>query len=326
MPTRAYSVRIPGDLKQAADKKAADERIRSFTDAVDAALNLWVGSDGSAALRKATDRAEEAEAARDEALAELAALRARVAGIAGVRAPRAAAADGASREDRLIAALASATEQMPATRRHLMTVSGYDGSVLGDRLAYLREHGYITRSGQAGYARVPGAHIRKGLQAARDEAAARQREARRTAPIAREAAVEAESSPASRGPAGARKGAAKVPRGLLAPEFPGRQGSLPRLQAVGRRKTMSATALLGSPDAIREAGITYRQLDYWVRRGFLAPEVVKGNRAWTPEAIGVARTLGRLTAAGVSLEAAAKVALSGESRCEIAPGIWIEVR
>ena len=201
MPTPPYTVRIPDDLKQAVDKKAADERIRSFTDAVDAALNLWVGSDGSAALRKAADRAEEAEAARDEALAELAALRARAAGIAGVKAPRTAAADGASREDRLIAALASATEEMPATRRHLMTVSGYDGSVLGDRLAWLREHGYITQPAKGRYARVPGADIRKGLQAARDDAAGRQREARRTAQGNGSAP---ESSPAPRRPAAGR--------------------------------------------------------------------------------------------------------------------------
>ena len=84
--------------------------------------------------------------------------------------------------------------------------------------------------------------------------------------------------------------------------------------------------LLSSMEVIREAGITYRQLDHWVRCGLLAPQVIKGDRAWAPEAVATASLLGRLTAIGLRLEFAAKIALSGESRSEIAPGIWIEVR
>jgi len=81
-------------------------------------------------------------------------------------------------------------------------------------------------------------------------------------------------------------------------------------------------------------GLTYRQIDYATRRGLLKPGHVqrrkrKGGsgspRLWTAAELEVARTMGRLTAAGLTLDAAHRIARSGESRAEIAPGVWIEV-
>ena len=89
------------------------------------------------------------------------------------------------------------------------------------------------------------------------------------------------------------------------------------------------TEVLIAGDVSALAGISYRQLDYWVRKGFLqpapGPEGSGRPRRWTAGEIELARTMGRLIRAGLPLETAHKVALSGE-RCEIAPGVWIEVR
>jgi hypothetical protein len=78
-----------------------------------------------------------------------------------------------------------------------------------------------------------------------------------------------------------------------------------------------------------ELGLTYRQLDYWVRAGHLHPErPFEGSgirRHWPESDLAAARLIGRLTSAGLSLEVAARVARSGQSRCEIASGVWIEV-
>jgi hypothetical protein len=81
-------------------------------------------------------------------------------------------------------------------------------------------------------------------------------------------------------------------------------------------------------------GLTYRQLDYATRRGLLKPGHVqrkkrKGGsgspRIWPAAELEVARTMGRLIKAGLTLDAAHRIARSGESRAEIAPGVWIEV-
>lgn len=99
--------------------------------------------------------------------------------------------------------------------------------------------------------------------------------------------------------------------------------------------TAEPEAPILSAEFVRLAGITYRQMDYWSRTGRLkhAPlplaECDGGssgyNREWTLAEVGVARTMGRLVAAGLPLEKAHTVARSGESRYEIAPGITIEV-
>ena len=80
-------------------------------------------------------------------------------------------------------------------------------------------------------------------------------------------------------------------------------------------------------------GLTYRQIDYAVKAGYLRPgRQWRGRkwgsgspRIWPTAELEVARTMGRLTAAGLPLKTAHVVARSGESRAEIAPGVWIEV-
>jgi hypothetical protein len=79
-------------------------------------------------------------------------------------------------------------------------------------------------------------------------------------------------------------------------------------------------------------GVTYRRLDHWVRRGYLRPGRQEAGtrhssgsyRTWTPAELETARLMGRLTRAGLTPAAAAKAARAG-GRCELAPGIWVEV-
>ena len=91
--------------------------------------------------------------------------------------------------------------------------------------------------------------------------------------------------------------------------------------------------LLTSADIMYEARITYRQLDFWERAGYLKPDRIwRGNkrgsdspRSWPKAELEVAQKMGKLTRAGIPAALAASVARSGESRTEIAPGIFIEV-
>lgn len=80
-------------------------------------------------------------------------------------------------------------------------------------------------------------------------------------------------------------------------------------------------------------GLTFRQLDYAARLGYLKPERswrgrgwgTGSPRLWPAVEVAVARTMGRLTALGLALETAHQIARSGESRTELAPGIWLEL-
>lgn len=72
-------------------------------------------------------------------------------------------------------------------------------------------------------------------------------------------------------------------------------------------------------------GISYRQLDHWVRLGYLHP--THGIRAgvprhWSAEELAVAQTMARLVSAGLPPAVAHRVA-RGEA--EIAPGIKVLV-
>lgn len=100
--------------------------------------------------------------------------------------------------------------------------------------------------------------------------------------------------------------------------------------AAGRGQGDDPPELPGSVDVVRQAGITYRQLDHWVRRRFVRPEPSRHggtgfSREFAPEEVRVACVMGRLTAVGVSLELAARIARSGQSRNEVSPGVVIEV-
>ena len=96
--------------------------------------------------------------------------------------------------------------------------------------------------------------------------------------------------------------------------------------------TTETREFISSDEMTRYAGITYRRLDYFARQGLLHHEPLPAgrpghgfSRRWPRAEAAVARTIGRLTAAGIELEAAARIARAGESRAELAPGIWLEL-
>ncbi len=82
-----------------------------------------------------------------------------------------------------------------------------------------------------------------------------------------------------------------------------------------------------SSDQVAElAGVTWRQIDYWARRRYLTtearPATTQGYpRRYSRAEAQVARTMGRLVAAGLSPAAAARAA-RGE---EIGPGVVVVV-
>jgi DNA-binding transcriptional MerR regulator len=71
-------------------------------------------------------------------------------------------------------------------------------------------------------------------------------------------------------------------------------------------------------------GLTYRQLDFWVRRQFLKPaRALPGSgtsRVWTSEELKVARKMAVLVEAGLTVEAAERAA---RNRGELAPGVRV---
>jgi DNA-binding transcriptional MerR regulator len=88
----------------------------------------------------------------------------------------------------------------------------------------------------------------------------------------------------------------------------------------------AAVITLGVANTKQELGITYRQLDWWTRLGLLRPLHVGGsgvNREWTRAELEVARLMGHLVRAGATPALAERLARS--RRCELSPGIWIEV-
>jgi len=81
-----------------------------------------------------------------------------------------------------------------------------------------------------------------------------------------------------------------------------------------------------APTAIPDIGATYRQLDHWVRSGYLKPNCAGGSgfvREWPKGELRVANTMARLVAAGLPPALAARVA-RGER--EIAPGVKVLVK
>jgi hypothetical protein len=88
-------------------------------------------------------------------------------------------------------------------------------------------------------------------------------------------------------------------------------------------------ALLGSGDALAEVGVTYRQLNYWVNRGWLRPvQAARSSgvpRRWPLLELEIAKRIERLAAAGVAVDRAAVFARESWPAGEIAPGIRIEI-
>jgi hypothetical protein len=81
--------------------------------------------------------------------------------------------------------------------------------------------------------------------------------------------------------------------------------------------------------AEQEMAITFRQLDYWVRQGYLRPAApLPGSgyaREWPAAEIEIGRRMGRLVRAGLPVEWSARFARDNWPSGEIGPGIRIEV-
>jgi DNA-binding transcriptional MerR regulator len=85
---------------------------------------------------------------------------------------------------------------------------------------------------------------------------------------------------------------------------------------------------MDSMTLVRETGITYRQLDYWVRTGLLngQRDLGSGNaRDWTAAQVSKARVMGSLVRAGIGPRLAAELSdrFLADGRAQLAPGLWI---
>lgn len=87
--------------------------------------------------------------------------------------------------------------------------------------------------------------------------------------------------------------------------------SRPGVPAVGRRGVVMSSSTFSSPETHRIAGITYRQLDYWIRTGLVRPskdaEGSGSRREFTYRDLIAVRAIAALKANGVSLQAIRKV-------------------
>ena len=69
------------------------------------------------------------------------------------------------------------------------------------------------------------------------------------------------------------------------------------------------------PSRLGHTGVSYRQVDHWVRRGWLRPDNPHGGpgsvRQWTNDELDVAVRMAQLVKAGLAPEVAAKAAREG---------------
>jgi hypothetical protein len=91
--------------------------------------------------------------------------------------------------------------------------------------------------------------------------------------------------------------------------------------------------IIGHAEAQERSGATYRQLDYWIRQGYLRGIGMEGSgtiRDYPDAEVEIAAIIVRLLAAGLVLPVAAAVARTvietGDSNVPLGDaGIWIEV-
>lgn len=90
---------------------------------------------------------------------------------------------------------------------------------------------------------------------------------------------------------------------------------------------------ISSKELIARAGITYRQLDYWTRRGALVPlsESSPGSgcpRAWDPHEVRVARLLNVVGPGGWADDVARVAGLvraGARGKVELVPGVMLDL-
>lgn len=92
----------------------------------------------------------------------------------------------------------------------------------------------------------------------------------------------------------------------------GRNGTL------AERPTISSREGRGLADSPLDYGITYRQLDYWCRQGYLSAGTPGTGswRSWSDADREVARLMAALTAGGVTASAAARIARTDPEAAE----------
>ena len=106
------------------------------------------------------------------------------------------------------------------------------------------------------------------------------------------------------------------------------------MQAGGRLVTsdLAEDQEPGVPAYLRRLpeGVSYRNLDYWTRQGWLRPEngATPGSgrsREWPESELEIARRMARLTAAGITASVAAEFAREQWPFGDIAPGatLWM---
>lgn len=85
----------------------------------------------------------------------------------------------------------------------------------------------------------------------------------------------------------------------------------------------------GGEELALSLGITYRQFSYWTQTGYLRPvnpDPGSGRLLeWPPAELEIARRMGRLTAAGLTVAFAASMARDSWPTAALAPGITVTV-
>lgn len=104
----------------------------------------------------------------------------------------------------------------------------------------------------------------------------------------------------------------------------------PRCATPRCRRTVECGGLdVCVPCFCKDLGVTYRQLDHWVRQGYLRPAVAQPGtgrpRSWPPFEIKVAARMARLTAAGLMPGSAAEYARYGWPNAELDPGVVLMI-
>jgi len=96
---------------------------------------------------------------------------------------------------------------------------------------------------------------------------------------------------------------------------------------LDERPPLSGRKGNGLADSPLADGLTYRQLDYWCRQGYLKPGGGTGSgswRTWPDEERAVARLMKRLVDAGLTVEAAHRVARAGGTY-DLGPGVRVHI-
>lgn len=103
-----------------------------------------------------------------------------------------------------------------------------------------------------------------------------------------------------------------------------RTGDPEKVNSPGPEKTLDQW------DGVLGQGMSYRQLDYWTRCGYLtANDPAPGNghrRFWKPEEQAVAARMVRLIAAGVSLKVAARIAREEGTTHDLGNGVTLTLQ